>query len=345
MKLLPALAAALLAASLLAGCQSPPSPDSDKDGLTDAEELGGWEVTVLRLDGTTATRHVASDPSKWSTDGSALDDHYKFALGLDPHAADTDGDGLTDCQEARDRNLSKCSDPDAPGPFDGGYTTLGNRVDTDGDGLGDGAEVTGFDIPAPGGGTRHATSDPLRADTDRDGLLDGQEAATGADPRTADTDGDGCRDGLDVDPVHDLKLLPGLRSLAWTAPAGHVQFILNLGGAAWTLPAQGGIDVSPGQNRSLADLAPEPARPTCSFSPAHPWLPLQVLAYRTDGARGRADIGGNATTGAAGYVNGRTGAYALDGEGLHPVANLVLRGGDGTLWLAPERVTSSPQAT
>jgi RHS repeat-associated protein len=67
---------------------------------------------------------------------------------------DTDGDGLTDAEEA-----VLGTDPRNP--------------DTDGDGLTDGAEV------------RVHRTDPLRADTDGDGASDGAEVAAGSDPLDA----------------------------------------------------------------------------------------------------------------------------------------------------------------
>ncbi|MFO0007044.1 MAG: hypothetical protein ACK559_38605, partial [bacterium] len=82
---------------------------------------------------------------------------------------DTDGDGLTDRQEAA-------------------LGTNRRRADTDGDGLRDGDEVN-----------VHLTS-PLRADTDGDGLGDGDEVADGTDPLLVDTDGDGVDDATDLVP-------------------------------------------------------------------------------------------------------------------------------------------------
>lgn len=89
-------------------------------------------------------------------------------------AADTDGDGLLDVDEAA-------------------YGTDPTIADSDGDGVLDGAEVV-------------AGTDPLVADaapvaeidTDGDGILDADEAVFGTDPNIADTDGDGWLDGDEV---------------------------------------------------------------------------------------------------------------------------------------------------
>jgi outer membrane protein OmpA-like peptidoglycan-associated protein/opacity protein-like surface antigen len=99
-------------------------------------------------------------------------------------AKDSDGDGLTDEEEA-----ALGTDP-----F--------NR-DTDGDGLSDGDEVKKY------------KTDPLNPDTDFDGLSDGQEVMVyKTDPLNRDTDGGGVADGHEVledktnplDPTDDLML-------------------------------------------------------------------------------------------------------------------------------------------
>jgi hypothetical protein len=89
-------------------------------------------------------------------------------------AADTDGDGLLDADEAV-------------------YGTDPTIADSDADGVLDGAEVV-------------AGTDPLVADaapvaeidTDGDGILDADESVFGTDPNIADTDGDGWLDGDEV---------------------------------------------------------------------------------------------------------------------------------------------------
>jgi hypothetical protein len=83
---------------------------------------------------------------------------------------DPDGDYLSDEEE-----LQIGTDP--------------NKYDTDGDGLGDGAEFR-----ADGWNTN-----PLAADTDGDGLDDGMELFVHrTDPKLADSDGDGAGDGTEL---------------------------------------------------------------------------------------------------------------------------------------------------
>ncbi len=89
--------------------------------------------------------------------------------------ADSDGDGISDADEAR-----YGTDPDNP--------------DTDGDGVIDGDE------PTPGVDSDHdGIPDVFDPDSDDDGVSDGQEVADGSDPTEPDTDGDGILDGDDPD--------------------------------------------------------------------------------------------------------------------------------------------------
>ncbi|MCA9876385.1 MAG: hypothetical protein KC442_01340, partial [Thermomicrobiales bacterium] len=89
-------------------------------------------------------------------------------------AADSDGDGLLDGDEAV-------------------YGTDPNLADSDGDGVLDGAEVAA--------GTNPLAADAAPAaevDSDGDGILDADEAVFGTDPNVADSDGDGWLDGDEV---------------------------------------------------------------------------------------------------------------------------------------------------
>ncbi len=70
--------------------------------------------------------------------------------------------------------------------------------DTDGDGLSDVVEETGWSITftnSTGEHTIDVTSDPRANDTDGDGLNDSVEHELGSNPRSVDTDGDGIADG------------------------------------------------------------------------------------------------------------------------------------------------------
>ena len=130
----------------------------------------------------------------------------------DEKTTDTDEDGLTDCQE-RTQYLTDPDTPDTDGDslLDGWevlrlgtLASTGLGADSDGDGIGDGLEVRGFEY-------RDKTwySDPNNADSDGDGRPDGVECperlnidVDGAvDPATpcADTDGDGVPDLFDRD--------------------------------------------------------------------------------------------------------------------------------------------------
>jgi hypothetical protein len=161
-------------------------------GLSDTAAEGTWVWT----NGTAATYEewlgnqpdgsagenqaiIMENSRQWAdAAGSFVAAGYLFErVGLDPLAADTDGDGLTDGQELNTVH----SDP-----------TLD---DTDGDGLLDGAEVNA-----------HGSS-PLKTDTDEDGLNDREEVVTyHSNPAVKDTDGDGFDDFFEVNTGFDPAL-------------------------------------------------------------------------------------------------------------------------------------------
>jgi uncharacterized protein YegL len=99
---------------------------------------------------------------------------------------DTDGDGLSDCEEERGMR-------DSAGFLT--FTSDPRVADTDGDGLTDGEEI-GERFPAgEGDGAVYSVfSDPRLGDTDGDGLTDPQEADFGSRARSNETDGDGLGD-------------------------------------------------------------------------------------------------------------------------------------------------------
>ncbi len=162
-------------------------PDSDDDGLADAEE-----------------DLLGTDSNNPDSDGDGLLDGVEVANGLDPLVRDSDGNGTDDGAE----------DGDADGLDNLTEQTIGTDpgvADSDGDGLLDGAEVAGD------AGNGVPTTDPLNADSDSDGLSDGDEVLVwGTDPTLADTDGGGRSDSQEVnedqtdplDPTDDAIVLP-----------------------------------------------------------------------------------------------------------------------------------------
>ncbi len=97
--------------------------------------------------------------------------------------ADSDSDGLTNCEEDLNNN----------GVVDEGETDPSNP-DTDGDGIidGDEGDRDGDGILGPD------ESDPLAFDTDGDGIGDGDEQRLGTKRNTCDTDEDGLSDGVEA---------------------------------------------------------------------------------------------------------------------------------------------------
>ena len=125
------------------------------------------------------------------TDGDGLTDAEEAALGTDPNDPDSDADGLNDGAEVAAGTDSLDPDTDGDGVNDGDEIANGTDPldsDSDGDGVSDGDEAAN--------GT-----DPLNSDSDGDGVSDGDEVANGTDPLDSDSDGDGVLDGDDVDPL------------------------------------------------------------------------------------------------------------------------------------------------
>lgn len=127
------------------------------------------------------------------TDGDGLTDTQEADLGTDPNMADTDGDGLTDGDEVNEYQTDPLmADTDGDGLNDGEEVNSHNtdplNADTDGDGLNDGDEVN-----------EHRT-DPLESDSDGDGLSDYDEVMThNTDPNNTNTDGDGFTDAQEIE--------------------------------------------------------------------------------------------------------------------------------------------------
>ena len=185
------------------------SSDCDNDGLTNEEETTGVDdpSTAANPNGSITNPNVAD------TDGDGISDGQEALDGTNPNddcdsnngtplgSSDCDGDGLTNAEET-----TGVDDPSTP--IDpNGNTTNPNVMDTDGDGISDGQEALDGTNPNDdcdsNGGTPLATSD-----CDNDGLINDDEFLAGTDPFNPDSDGDGIADGQEVntdgtDPLND----------------------------------------------------------------------------------------------------------------------------------------------
>ncbi|MCK4410052.1 MAG: hypothetical protein KAW67_08200, partial [Candidatus Eisenbacteria sp.] len=179
-----------------------PAVDSDGDGLYDIEEYVLEGVAV-------PTMHLTMD-----FDGDGLfdgDEVHPDWFDLDftvqawptnPLDDDMDSDGLDDDVEVGMGTNPHYNDTDGDGIVDGDddnwYDAL--NPDVDGDGLYDGYEDAnpngGNGIWEPG--APYYETDAWDGDTDDDGIYDGDELIFGTLPLVIDTDGDGLGDGLEV---------------------------------------------------------------------------------------------------------------------------------------------------
>jgi len=166
----------------------PADPDSDSDNLMDDYA----EITGNVYYG----KGIFTNPCDWDTDNDGLADgceknpldHHEPAKLVPPRRKDpdfdTDGDGLTDKEE----NFP--------------YKTFPAYVDSDGDGLKDGKERNYWvsrGIEPTGDIDRDKRRNILDLDSDNDGLPDGIEVnSTRTDPASMDTDKDGMPDGWEV---------------------------------------------------------------------------------------------------------------------------------------------------
>lgn len=138
------------------------------------------------------------------TDGDGLTDEQEAEHGTNPEYGDTDNDGYSDYEEVMLLNQDPLSEDDPYARRQSVEESRADRIertgpapsdaeedatdttDTDGDGLTD-QEETGFGTNA---------NNP---DSDGDGLSDGEEIVVyRTDPNNADSDGDGFNDGEEV---------------------------------------------------------------------------------------------------------------------------------------------------
>lgn len=156
-----------------------------------------------------ANQTQAAISGQEDTDGDGLTNNEEAQIGTDLLNPDTDGDGLKDGEEVKTyRTNPLVPDTDSDGLSDG-EEVLQRRTDplnpdTDADLLMDGDEIkrntdplnpdTDADLLNDGDEINRRT-DPLNPDTDQDGLNDGTEVSIGTDPLKPDTDNDLFLDG------------------------------------------------------------------------------------------------------------------------------------------------------
>lgn len=73
--------------------------DTDGDGFADWFEMAGWDITITLENGETFTVQVTSNPFNPDTDGDGLTDAQENANGFDPRTDDTDADLVLDPEE------------------------------------------------------------------------------------------------------------------------------------------------------------------------------------------------------------------------------------------------------
>lgn len=151
-----------------------------------------------RYDGRMATgSRLRIDLPSVDDDNDGMPNFWEIRYGLNPSDAsdatrDLDGDGLANLVEYEAGSDPTKVDTDGDGLSDGAEVNTWNTdptlVDSDADGLDDSDEVNVY-------GTN-----PLTVDTDGDSLSDAEEVQTfGTNPVSMDTDGDGLDDGWEIE--------------------------------------------------------------------------------------------------------------------------------------------------
>ena len=194
------------------------NPDSDNDGLSDAEEIYGYSTNALSDDsdgdGVSDVLEVEtynSNPLSTDTDGDNLSDWNEiFSYSTSPIENDTDQDGARDDYEVNGYGAGRQTNP--------------LEVDTDHDGLYDGYEVSYCDSD-PSDYDGGCDLDPTDPDTDDGGVKDGVEVNSGNTVLFPSTDPLNSLDDTldsDLDGIPDIIEYNGA-SMAWGYQTDHRQ--------------------------------------------------------------------------------------------------------------------------
>ncbi len=200
--------------------------DSDRDGLTDAEEHFLYKTEPRNsdsdsdhlLDGDEVNVH-GTDPLDPDSDGGGMGDGDEVGFGFDPKSnsddtGDADSDGLSNAQESLIHTNPLVADTDEDSLNDKQEVTLETdpcNADVDGDDLSDPDEIEYGTDPKDGDSdddgmpdgweaknSLDPTSDDSESDADSDGLANLIEYAMATDPQNSDSDGDGIPDGTEA---------------------------------------------------------------------------------------------------------------------------------------------------
>ncbi|MCH2170734.1 hypothetical protein MK489_08105 [Myxococcota bacterium] len=185
-------------------------PDSDGDGFLDREDLFPLDSAEWRdTDG-----DGSGDNGDLDDDGDGLPDVWELGMDLNPLdpidvTLDWDGDGLNAGVEFSLGTSDRNTDSDADGSLDSEDAfpmAAGEWSDSDGDGIGDNADLDDDGDGLPDVWEMAMALDPLDredADSDRDGdgLVAQDEYELGTSAIVADSDADGALDGEDVFPL------------------------------------------------------------------------------------------------------------------------------------------------
>jgi outer membrane protein OmpA-like peptidoglycan-associated protein len=190
--------------------------DTDGDGILDSVDLpsvdSDGDGIANYLDTNNTNPCIPSSSSNaclnFDSDGDGLTNGQEATAGTNPNNPDTDGDGVQDGVEVGG-NASTPLDTDG----DGIINALEPSGDTDGDGLADSADTDSDNDGIPDSVERGSGASPIDSDgdgikdyidrdSDNDGIPDALEAGT-TPAAPVDTDGDGKKDYLDRDSDND----------------------------------------------------------------------------------------------------------------------------------------------